>query len=662
MENVVSTQWRILAQPPPGDVVPRGLDALWHQIGGRAGRIRCRPRHFLQAAERILAREKDFDHLPDRRLRRQMTGLRPRFQLRRDTPADRERAFAILREVTARAVGLRPYREQVAAALALEAGCVAEMATGEGKTLVATLPAVLAGWRGRGCHVITANDYLAARDADLMQAVYRFCGLSVGCITQEMPADKRQQAYSAHVTYGTNKEVAADYLRDRLLKGGLSGLSSVLLAKIAGRGDHIDRLVQRGLECAIVDEADSVFIDEAATPLLISGQGANPEQIEAYEQAAQLVGGLDPSQDYRVDPQAREVRLTAAGQARLAALAEPLGGLWKGRRRREELIRQSLAAHKFFLRGKHYIVDDGQVVIVDEFTGRVMPERTWRDGLHQAVEAKEGLTINLPKETHARISFQRFFRMYRKLSGMSGTVAEAQSELWGIYHLPVIAIPTHRPCQRVVMPDRVFTTAEAKWAAVVEAIDTVHRSGRPILIGTGSIRESEYLSALLTARQLPHRLLNATRQVSEATIIAAAGRKAQITVATNMAGRGTDIKLSAAVAQRGGLHVIATQRFEARRIDRQLFGRCARQGDPGSAQVFISLEDELIQKHQRRLAKALGRWVGRTPRPEISSPRWRRKIEALQRRAERVSSRMRQDVLFADNWLDDHLGFAANEL
>ncbi len=661
MESVISSQWRMLAQPPQGGVVPRGLDALWHQMAGRAERFLCRPRHFLETAERILAREHDLADLTDGKLRGLMAALRPRFQLQRDSPADREQAFAILCEVTERTIGLRPYREQVAAALALEAGCVAEMATGEGKTLVAALPAVLAGWRGRGCHVITANDYLAARDADLMQAVYRFCGMRVGCITQEMPAEARKQAYSAHVTYATNKEVAADYLRDRLLKGGLSGLPAALLAKIAGRGERIDRLVQRGLECAIVDEADSIFIDEAATPLLISGQGTNQEQVEAYEQAAQLAGQLDPAKDYKVDQQARAIRLTPAGQARLVNLAEPLGGLWKGRRRREELIRQSLAAHQFFLRGKHYVVEDDQVVIVDEFTGRVMPERTWRDGLHQAVEAKEGLRINLPKETHARISFQRFFRLYRKLAGMSGTVAEARAELWGIYRLPVIAIPTHRPCRRVVMPDRVFTTAEAKWEAVIEAVDRLHQTARPILIGTGSIQESEHLSGLLTARQLPHRLLNATRQASEATIIAAAGRKAQITVATNMAGRGTDIKLGDGVAERGGLHVIATQRFEARRIDRQLFGRCARQGDPGSCQAFISLEDELVQKHRRSLTAVLRHLRGRAHKPEISSAGWRRRITALQRRAERISGRMRQDVLFADNWLDDHLGFAANE-
>ena len=661
MESVVHTRWRMLAQLPQGEIVPRGLDALWHQIAGRAGRLRHRWHHFFKIAEQILDREKELAPLTDRQLRRLMMALRPRFQLQRDTPDDREQALAVLREVATRTVGLRPYREQVAAALALEAGCVAEMATGEGKTLVAALSAVLCGWRGRGCHVITANDYLAARDADLMRAVYHYCGLSVGCITPQMPTDARQQAYDADVTYATNKEIAADFLRDRLLKGDLHGLPSALLAKFIGRGDRIDRLVQRGLECAIVDEADSVFIDEAATPLLISGQGTNQDQVEAYEQAAKLASRLDPVHDCVVDPQTRQIRLTAAGRKRLALLAEPQGGVWRGQRRREELIRQSLAARMLFLRGQHYVVQNDKVVIVDEFTGRLMPDRTWRDGLHQAVEAKEGLRINLPRETHARISFQRFFRMYRKLAGMSGTLAEARSELWGIYRLPMIVIPTHRPCQRAILPDRVFATAGAKRSAVIEAVAQLHRTGRPILIGTGSIRESERLSDLLRARHLRHRLLNAERQAAEAAVIAAAGHKGQITVATNMAGRGTDIKLGAGVAQEGGLHVIATQRFEARRIDRQLFGRCARQGDPGSCQAFVSLEDELVKKHTGRLEMATGCWSGRGLRPEISSYRWRRKIEKLQRRAEHAAARMRQEVLLADSWLDDNLSFAANE-
>ena len=662
MESVISTTWRMLAQRPQCEDPPQGLDAIWHQFAGLSRRLARRPHFFLDQAAKVATRGESFRHLSDRRLRRLMAPLRLRFQRRRDSRADCEMAFAILSEVAARTVGLRPYREQIAAALAIEAGCVAEMATGEGKTLVATLPAVIAGWRGRGCHVITANDYLAGRDADLMAAVYRYCGLTVGCIRPDMPPAARKQAYNAHVTYGTNKEIAADFLRDRLLRGHLQGLPAVLLAKMAGdRADRVEQLVQRGLECAIVDEADAVFIDEAVTPLLISGQGANQAQCEAYMQAARLARQLDTHTDYRIDPSSREIQLTRRGRRRLDELTRTLGGVWQGRRRREELTVQALTARIHFRRNQHYVVHDDQVVIVDEFTGRLMPDRTWRQGLHQAVEAKEGLAIQPPKETQARISFQRFFRLYRKLGGMSGTVAEARAELWGTYRLPVVPIPTHRPCLRIVSPDRVFTTAAGKWQAVLEAIRRIHRTGRPILVGTGSIRASAHLSDLLTTHNLPHRLLNAEHQAEEAQIIAAAGQKGQITVATNMAGRGTDIRLGQGLADLGGLHVIATERFEARRIDRQLFGRCARQGDPGSAQAFISLEDELSRKFGSRFAIRLPHLGGRQ-QEEISSAFWRRRIEALQRRAEKIAQRARRDVLRADSWFDAHLGFAPHEL
>ena len=662
MERLDSETWRMLAQRPTIKAPPQGLDAMWLRAAGLAGRLFRNRSRFLRQADRIVAMETSFLHCSDRKLRDLIAPLHDRFRLGRDTAEDCNLAFAIVREVATRVVGLRPFREQIAGALSIEAGCVAEMATGEGKTLVATMPAVLAGWRGRGCHVITANEYLAKRDAKLMDAIYRFCGLTVGCLEPGMTQAERKQAYDAHITYCTNKDVAADFLRDRLLIGSLQGLPSVLLSKmVGGRGTGIDRLVQRGLACAIVDEADSVFIDDAITPLLISGESPNPDHIEATTQAALLSGGLDPSTDFRIDRHYREIHLTPAGKQHLAELAQPLGGLWAGSRRREELVLQALAAKAFFIRDKQYVVDDNKVVIVDAFTGRLMPDRTWRDGLHQAIETKEGLEINLAKETYARISFQRFFRLYRKRSGMTGTVTEAQAELWGIYRLPVIPVPTHRPCQRMVMPDRVFTTAAAKWEAVVKVICVVHRTGRPILIGTRSIRESEYLSGLLAAKGVAHRLLNAVRQASEAQIIAGAGQEGQITVSTNMAGRGTDIQLGAGVAVLGGLHVIATQRADARRIDRQLFGRCARQGDPGSAQAFVSLEDELIQKQARLIALAMKQYYCSKDK-EISSVFWRRLIDHLQCRAERVSLRMRRDVLSADNWIDHHLGFAANEI
>ncbi len=653
--------WRVLARRPSGGDLPKGLDAAWQAATGAAGRLVPRTRRFLALAARVVALEKEFAEKTDAALRAMAEDFRERFRRRRESPEDRRRAFALVREVAARQLSERPFLVQVAAALALEAGCIVEMATGEGKTLAATMPAAVAGWRGRGCHVVTVNDYLARRDAEWMAPVYRFLGLSVAPIEQATPPAERRRAYAADITYLTNKEVTADFLRDRLAMGRLRGLEAALLAKIAdGRGSGTDRLVQRGLEFAIVDEADSILIDEAVTPLIISGDAPNPEEVGAYREAVDLAAGLEVGRDFRSDERYREVNLTADGQKRLAGLAAPLGGLWSGARRAEELVVQALTAREFFLRDKQYVVQEGKVVIVDEFTGRLMPDRTWRDGLHQAIEAKEGLTVNLPKDTYARISFQRFFRMYRTLSGMTGTAAEAWKEFWQIYRRPVVVIPTNRPCIRRVEPDRVFATEEAKWAAVVEEIRRVHAEGRPVLVGTRSVRASEHLSEMLRAKGLEHQVLNAVRHAEEAQIVAGAGQAGRITVATNMAGRGTDIKLGRGVAEEGGLRVLATERHEAGRIDRQLFGRCARQGDPGSAGAFVCLEDELVRRHAPHLGGALRKRFGASGR-EVSSRTTRRLFDAAQRRAERQALRQRKGVLRTDDWLDEYLGFAGKE-
>ena len=658
MESVPSTTWRMLSRRSSDSELSRGLDASWDKAVGLAGRLIPRQRRFLRQAERIIATEKRYRHVSDRKLRNMTAQLHERFRLGRDTPDDHHLAFALVREVATREIGLRPFPVQVAGALAVESGCITEMATGEGKTLVTAMPAVLAGWRGRGCHVVTSNEYLAGRDAALMAPIYTFCGLKAAAIQQSTAPAERKHAYNAHITYCTSKEIAADFLRDQLIIGRLHGLPSAILTKIAkGSDTRTGRLVQCGLECAIVDEADAVLIDEAVTPLILSGEGPNQDYIEAYEQASCLVKQLDPSQDYRIDKRYHEVNLAEAGKQHLTELAHPLGGLWSGARRREELVVQALVAREFFIREEQYIIDNGKVVIVDEFTGRLMPDRTWRDGLHQAVEAKEGLDISLPKTTHARISFQRFFRLYRKLSGMTGTGAEAQSEFWQIYHRPVVAIPTNRPCQRAAIPDRVFTSASAKWKAVVHEVQQIHKTGRPVLIGTRSIGASEHLSRRLASEGLDHQVLNAVHHEKEAQIISNAGQKDCITVATNMAGRGTDIRLGKGVASLGGLHVIATERHEAGRIDRQLYGRCSRQGDPGSAQAFVSLEDELLQRHARLVTAALAHRHGQSHR-EISSPFSRRLINWAQHRAEQKALRQRKEVLHTDSWLDEHLGFA----
>jgi preprotein translocase subunit SecA len=651
----------MLAERSAGQQLPRGLDAAWDAAAGIANKCVPRLRGFMRQAARIVALEKEFKDLSGSRLREMAADMKGLFRCGREKPADVDRAFALVREVAFRQIGERPFLVQVAGALALDAGCVAEMATGEGKTLAATMPATIAGWRGKGCHIVTHNDYLAKRDAEWMGPVYRFCGLTVASVEQGMHPPDRRQAYLADITYCTNKEVTADFLRDRLALGRLQGLPAALMAKIAdGAGSGTDRLVQRGLHFAIVDEADSILIDEAVTPLIISGEAPNPEQVEAFRLAAQLATQLETPRDYKVNQRYREVDLTEAGKERLAELCKDLGGVWAGARRREELATQALTAREFYLKDKQYVVIEGKVVIVDEFTGRLMPDREWRDGLHQAVSAKEAITIQPPKDTYARLSFQRFFRLYRKLSGMTGTAAEAWREFWQIYHLPVVTIPTNRPCIRKVLPDRVYATETGKWDAITEEIRKVHETGRPLLIGTRSVRASELLAELLASVGLQCAVLNAVRHAEEAQVVAGAGQPGMITVATNMAGRGTDIKLGRGVAELGGLHVMATERHEAGRIDRQLFGRCARQGDPGTAQAIVSLEDELVRRHAPHLSASLRKRYGLTER-EVSSVLTRRVFDMAQRRAERMALAQRKGVLKADDWLDEYLGFAGME-
>ncbi|MCD4824618.1 MAG: preprotein translocase subunit SecA [Phycisphaerae bacterium] len=658
MAAVPSTTWRMLAQRRGDEKIPQGLDAAWETAIGITKRLRVTTSQFLQRAKKVIAREKDFAEMTDAKLRETAGDFREIFRRGRDTPDDLERAFAFVREVAARRVEMKHFEVQLAGALALEAGCIAEMATGEGKTLTATLPATIAGWRGRGCHVITVNDYLAKRDAEWMGKIYEFCGLKVAHIDQEMDPTARLAAYQADITYCTNKEVTADFLRDQLALGRLRSLPQALLAKIAGgTGSGTDRLLQRGLNYAIIDEADSVLIDEAVTPLIISGEGPNPEQVEAFNHAAEFAGQLEPKEHYRVNQRYREVELTATGKEHIASQAQPLGGIWRGARRREEMVVQAITAGEFYLRDKQYVIQEDKVVIVDESTGRLMPDREWRDGLHQAVTAKEGLEVQPPKDTYARISFQRFFRLYKKLSGMTGTGAEARREFWQIYHLPVAVIPTNKPCLRKKLADRIFATEQAKWQAVMEELRSLHQTQRPVLIGTRSVRTSELLSQMLTEEGLEHQVLNAVRHEEEAQIVAEAGQPGKITVATNMAGRGTDIKLGRGIAEMGGLHVITTERNDSGRVDRQLIGRCARQGDPGIAQAFVSLEDELLVHRAPHLSAALRRRYSRTSR-EISSTITRRIFNTAQQKAQRTALRQRKSVLQTDNWLDEHLGFA----
>jgi preprotein translocase subunit SecA len=556
------------------------------------------------------------------------------------------RAFALARESAARSLGQRPYDAQLMGGWVLLHGMIAEMETGEGKTLAATLPAAAAALAGVPTHIVTVNDYLAQRDAEWMGPVFRALGLSVGVIQHGLSPEQRRAAYACDVTYCTNKELAFDYLRDRLATGRDATRVRLAVERVHGRAARPGQPVLRGLRYAIVDEADSVLVDEARTPLIISDRG-RPAGGEVYARAIELARQLEPGADFRLEAREGELRLTDSGRARVAALATPLGGVFSGERRREELVVQALRALHVLVRDREYLVADGKVQIVDEYTGRLMADRSWELGLHQMVEAKEGVELTGSNEPLARISYQRFFRRYLRLAGMTGTAREAAGELGRTYGLSVVRIPTHRPVRRTDGGERVYAAQEEKWSAVLERIRALHLGGRPVLIGTRSVGASETLAARLAAERIPHRVLNARQDAEEAEIIACAGEPGAVTVATNMAGRGTDIRLGAGVAEAGGLAVIATERHEARRIDRQLFGRCGRQGDPGSFESHVALDDEILVRHGGALARALVR-AGR-PLAAVASAQWS---------AQTLHARMRRRLLRADEQLERALAFS----
>jgi preprotein translocase subunit SecA len=478
----------------------------------------------------------------------------------------------------------------------------------------------------------------------------------VGTITEGMSPEARRAAYACDITYCTNKQLVFDYLKDRLMLGQEARHLHLQLEGLHAEHPRTSRLLLRGLCFVIVDEADSVLVDEARTPLIISNVGDTAHEKQIYGEAVGMARELTSGADFSIRPRDREVDLTERGKRRAAELAEPFGGIWIGPRRREELIRRALSALYLFQRDKQYLVRNDKVQIVDEYTGRVMADRSWERGLHQMIEAKEGCPISGQQETLARISYQRFFRRYLRIAGMTGTAREVARELWSVYRLSVVTIPTNRPVRRLHLPDEVYVTAQAKWAAIVETLRRLHAEGRPVLVGTRSVSASEHLSELLKAADLPHQVLNARQDQEEAEIIAKAGSRGRITVATNMAGRGTDIRLGPEVAALGGLHVLATERHDARRIDRQLFGRGGRQGDLGSFQAIVSLEDEIVQEVFRGQAVRLGKLLRRS---DTLLPGWLATplVTLAQRIAERQHARTRRELLRIDDHLSDLLAF-----
>lgn len=510
-------------------------------------------------------------------------------------------AFAVIREVARRQLGMAHFESQLIGGWVMLKGMIAEMDTGEGKTLTATLPACTAAMAGIPVHVVTVNDYLVKRDAELMGPIYRALGLTCGTITEGLDSAQRRSAYACDITYCSNKQLTFDYLKDRIVLGRKNSRLQLQLNQLTTQQQSIaNRLLLRGLCFAIVDEADSVLIDESRTPLILSRENQSTFQLLVYQQALHMAGQLRLNTDFIIHRRNRSIELTADGKNKIDRLSKPLGGVWTATRRARELVAQALSAQHLFLKDIHYLVRDGKILIIDEFTGRVMPDRSWERGLHQMIETKEECAMSDQKETIARISYQLFFQRYLHLGGMTGTAREVRGELFSVYKIPVVRIPTHKPVKRKQLPSRYFGSANRKWAAIVDRIVELYTEGRPVLIGTRSVEASEHLGNLLMLQGLPHRILNARQDADEAAIVQNAGLPKCITVATNMAGRGTDIKLAPGVNEMGGLHVILTECHEAGRIDRQLFGRCGRQGDEGSYERFLSLEDELIRKYGLR--------------------------------------------------------------
>jgi preprotein translocase subunit SecA len=567
-------------------------------------------------------------------------------------------ALALVREASARSLGMRPFDSQLMGAATLMAGKLAEMQTGEGKTLTAALAACVAGAAGVPVHVVTVNDYLAERDAHEMGALFRFLGLTVGVVITGMSLQARRQAYACDITYCTNKELVFDYLKDRVAAGGRANRAQLKVRSLLAGQPQTDLLL-RGLHFALVDEADSIMIDEARTPLILAEKGPAVADPRVYRQALELARAMTPAQHYELSLERRALHLTDAGRLWLREQALAMEDVWQATRAREHLVAQALRAVHLFLRDQHYLVgDDDKVHIIDEYTGRILPGRTWEQGLHQLIETKEGCPLSTQNRTLARITYPRFFPRYLRLAGMTGTAREVAGELHAVYGLEVVTIPTNRRSLRVRPPDRCYPGEAAKWQAVAEQAKALSGRGIPVLVGTRSLEASERLSAVLTQHGLAHRVLNARQDAGEADVVAQAGMAGAISVATNMAGRGTDIRLGPGVADSGGLHVILTEFHDSPRVDRQLIGRCARQGDPGCAIVITSLEDALFTEH--------GGWLQR-----LMCSVWRDGLQGrplsllrkfAQAGAENIHARARRDTLKQDRNVDTMLAFAGNQI
>ena len=585
-------------------------------------------KRLMKTVDYINSLEPQFEALSDEQLKGKTAEFRERIEKGETLDELLPEAFATVREASKRTLGMRHFDVQLIGGMALHEGKIAEMKTGEGKTLVGTLPVYLNALLGKGVHVVTVNDYLAQRDSQQMGQIYNFLGMTVGVNLNGMEHEQKQEAYACDITYGTNNEFGFDYLRDNMVL-------------------YKEQMVQRPLYYCIIDEVDSILIDEARTPLIISGQAQ--KSTELYYAADRFVKTLTPEEDYTVDIKVKAVSLTEKGVAK----AERVFGIDNLYDHKHVTLNhhvvQALKANVIMRRDVDYVVTDDEVLIVDEFTGRIMQGRRYSDGLHQAIEAKEGIEVQNESMTLATITFQNYFRMYRKLAGMTGTAKTEEEEFKKIYGLDVVVVPTNKPMIRVDKPDVVYKTIASKYRMVVEEIAERHKKGQPVLVGTTSIENSEYLSSLLKKRGIPHKVLNAKYHAEEAAIIAQAGQKGAVTIATNMAGRGTDIMLGEGVKELGGLHIIGTERHESRRIDNQLRGRAGRQGDPGSSQFFLSMQDELMKRFGAENVMGMMERLGFEEDQPIESKLITRSIESAQKRVEGNNFDLRKVVLQYDD-------------
>jgi preprotein translocase subunit SecA len=563
----------------------------WHACGQVGRELRSDARE----ADLLRARMQDWDEVRlDNALVESQTILRLGGRDPARLRSARVLGLAGIALAAQRVLGQSPYRIQLLAALAMHEGLLVQMAAGEGKTLAVALAGILCGWRGLPCHVVTANEYLAQRDAQVMGPLYQRCGVTVTSAIHGMDMDVLRQAYASDVVYATSKQLLADHLFDRIT---LEGATDPVRRQVRGMNHETAAIRSRGLHTAIVDEADSVLIDEANTPLIISAAQPNPLLVSAVLAAREIANGLAVERDYEVDLRSREIDLTAEGRLRLESLVQRLPPVWHAPERRDDLIRQALSARELYRRDRDYIVEGGKVEILDENTGRVLPGRSWSYGLHQAIEAKEGIEITHPSRTLARMSFQEFFRRYHRLCGASGTLQGVRSELWRTYGLLTLRVPERLPSRLSLHAPSHHGRGSAKWQALIGRIRVLHGLGLPVLVGTRRLADTETLQSRLRDCGLDCTVLNAKQHEHEARIIAEAGQPGRITVATNMAGRGADVPIGPEVALAGGLQVLMLEPHESVRVDWQLFGRAGRQGQPGSAQAFVALDDDLFKRH-----------------------------------------------------------------